>query len=1185
MMTSEFNDNEEDPGNQVAQQLSHFEHAAEFQLLLAQLLDEQSGNYDKSYTRIQQILDTYQEQPHLLDPHLESMITPVVIRIRANISSTTSAMEAQSKCAWLFRYLYYLTKARGYKTIVKFMTHEVSDLEPMVDFMNAQEIRESACWETRYVCLIWLSIICMVPFDLRKIDSGLVASGQQSLINRLLDIHKRYLGCTGKERDASSILVARLLSRRDVSSEHLIPYLEWAKEELSSTQDVFKVTGFLSSLCAIFQYAARDILLPALDDVAFPILSLPFINNFSGNSVIRKLYIKLSERISLCYLRPRVARWRYQRGNRSLANNLSTTASTNTALKGNVYTRAEDAEEENDDIPEQIETVLDILLNGLRDKDTIVRWSAAKGVGRICQRLPQEFADDVVGSLLELFTEDVLKDENGSLDISATSEHTWHGACLSIAELSRRGLLLPERLNDTVDWIALALKFDLKRGSHSIGSNVRDAACYVCWSFARAYAPEVIQSYVAQVANSLVCVSVYDREINVRRAASAAFQENVGRQGVFPNGIDIIQAANYYSLGNRNQAFLEISVEIAQFDLYRGPLIDHLIKISIRHWDKQIRTLSSQTLHKLVPIAPRHFIDVVLPQLIPDTTSLDQNISHGALLSVAEISLALTECSAQDSSISDIWQHSSKDLRQRISTIVRSIPEKNLTTFGSEHIREAACHLIACLAEAGILTTEEADTSAWDHLISTSLKRKEENVQKSAVAAFGSLARYKGIDELMVKECIEQTITTRHLYGRRGYALALGAIPFDIPRNDVYLPAVLSAIISAMSIKDSQQENDAETKRNGVLALQSIIQQLHTRIKEAISYENFQNLVQGLLKNLEDYSIDQRGDVGSWVREESMKTLSLVVPLVTRMDMEIPGEHNYLGFDSQLKIIAKLLKQAAERIDRTRACAGNALSVIVNSTTVDGRPSLHVPGQEELLKIANRELDWTSPADVYPLLVPLLAISAYRSELLIGLITSAGSRTESLLRHSSQCLSEYINQLPTKEGDVTLCLQDIVREFNWVLETYRHDDRVSIALLEVVGSLFESGTLSHVNDDQLYNRLLFLTRKEAYKSRDVRKLVAVIRVLVGYAGLPHSKARTTAIQQLLTYLVHPFPKVRVATADQLFIYLSTLDDQYLDDRTMEAEEIITSTDWMKPVTEIKELRDQLYDLMDVQRTT
>ncbi|KAI8577490.1 hypothetical protein K450DRAFT_212781 [Umbelopsis ramanniana AG] len=1125
MMTSDFNDNEDDAENQINQQLSHFEHAVEFKILLDQLLDEQSGKYDKSYTRIQQILDVYQEQPHLLDPHLESLIEPVVIRIRANISSS-SAMEAQSKCAWLFKYLYYLTKARGYKTIVKFMTHEVSDLEPMVDFMNAQEIRDGTCWETRYVCLIWLSIICMVPFDLRKIDSGLVASGQQSLINRLLDIHKRYLGCTGKERDASSILVARLLSRRDVSTEHLIPYLQWAKEELSSIHDVFKVTGLLSSLCAIFQYAARDILLPSLDDVAFPMLSLPFIDHFSGNSVIRKLYIKLSERISLCYLRPRVAKWRYQRGNRSLVNNLhSTTSSTDYSLQANIHTHTGNDDDDDDDIPEQIETVIEILLNGLRDKDTIVRWSAAKGVGRICQRLPQELADDVVGSLLELFSEDVLKDVNGDLDISATSEHTWHGACLSIAELSRRGLLLPERLNDTVDWIAIALKFDLKRGSHSIGSNVRDAACYVCWSFARAYAPEVIQSYVGQVAHSLVCVSVYDREINVRRAASAAFQENVGRQGVFPFGIDIIQAANYYSLGNRNQAFLDISVEIARFEPYRDPLIEHLVKISVRHWDKQMRCLASQTLHKLVSIAPRHFIEVVLPQLIPDTTSLDQNISHGALLSVAEISLALTECSAQDAALSDVWQSSSIDVRQSISKIVRLIPEKNLTTFGSEHIREAACHLIACLAEAGIVTTDDADTQAWDQLISTSLKRKEENVQKSAVMAFGAVARYKGLDEGTVKECIDQTIATRHLYGRRGYALALGAIPFDIPRMNIHLSAVLSAIITAMAMKQSPQENDAEAKRNAVLALHAIIQQLHTRIKAAIPYDDFQSVVQGLLKNLEDYSIDQRGDVGSWIREESMKALSLVVPLVTRMDMEIPGDHRYLGLDTQMQIIAKLLKQASERIDRTRACAGNALSVIVRSTTDDGRPCLQIPGQEMLLNISNSDLDWTSPADVYPQLVPMLAFSEYRFDLLTGLITSAGSRTESLLRYSSQCLSEYINQLPTKEGDTTVCLQDFVREFNSILEAHRNDDRVSIALLEVVGSLFESGTLLHLNDDQIYNRLLFLTRKEAYKSRDVRKLVAVIRVLVGYAGLPPCKARTTAVQQLLTYLVHPFPKV------------------------------------------------------------
>ena len=34
----------------------------------------------------------------------------------------------------------------------------------------------------------------------------------------------------------------------------------------------------------------------------------------------------------------------------------------------------------------------------------------------------------------------------------------------------------------------------------STGSNVRDAACYVCWSFARAYDPAVLLPYVTDVA-------------------------------------------------------------------------------------------------------------------------------------------------------------------------------------------------------------------------------------------------------------------------------------------------------------------------------------------------------------------------------------------------------------------------------------------------------------------------------------------------------------------------------------------------------------------------------------------------------------------------------------------------------------------------------------------------------------
>ena len=56
-------------------------------------------------------------------------------------------------------------------------------------------------------------------------------------------------------------------------------------------------------------------------------------------------------------------------------------------------------------------------------------------IGRITGRLPKELADEVVGSLMDLFS---LQETDGA----------WHGGCLALAELGRRGLLLPQRLTD-----------------------------------------------------------------------------------------------------------------------------------------------------------------------------------------------------------------------------------------------------------------------------------------------------------------------------------------------------------------------------------------------------------------------------------------------------------------------------------------------------------------------------------------------------------------------------------------------------------------------------------------------------------------------------------------------------------------------------------------------------------------
>jgi hypothetical protein len=101
--------------------------------------------------------------------------------------------------------------------------------------------------------------------------------------------------------------------------------------------------------------------------------------------------------------------------------------------------------------------------------------------------------------------------------------------------------------------------YDVNKGNHSVGAHVRDAACYVVWSFARAYSPEIMKPHIHTLSTKLMLVSLFDREINCRRAASATFQECVGRQGNFPHGIEILTEADYFTLSNRVNAYLNVS--------------------------------------------------------------------------------------------------------------------------------------------------------------------------------------------------------------------------------------------------------------------------------------------------------------------------------------------------------------------------------------------------------------------------------------------------------------------------------------------------------------------------------------------------------------------------------------------------------------------------------------------------
>lgn len=55
----------------------------------------------------------------------------------------------------------------------------------------------------------------------------------------------------------------------------------------------------------------------------------------------------------------------------------------------------------------------------------------------------------------------------------------------------------------------------MRRGPHSIGSHVRDAAAYVCWAFGRAYSSRDMKDTLEQLAPHLLTVACYDREVSI----------------------------------------------------------------------------------------------------------------------------------------------------------------------------------------------------------------------------------------------------------------------------------------------------------------------------------------------------------------------------------------------------------------------------------------------------------------------------------------------------------------------------------------------------------------------------------------------------------------------------------------------------------------------------------------------
>ncbi|KAL8381793.1 hypothetical protein RB595_005858 [Gaeumannomyces hyphopodioides] len=492
---------------------------------------------------------------------------------------------------------------------------------PSDDAAASQQDESAACiwtWEERYVVLLWLSHLFLAPFDLATISSVDLAEddlpdipGLQwppnipGITLRILPLALEYLGSPGKERDAARALLVRIAMRRDMQELGILNALvQWSLDALrprgkgagddngvydaatgthSSPYHYIGVLSFLAGMLASSSNTSdMDRYLTAVFYAAYNISSgrdaAPTSKLIASSALARKTMIKVMRSVAVLVLRKPLEE------------------------SGGGPRRAETI---------LVETAVGHLLDLLSDNDTPVRLAASKALSVIALKLQPDLAAQVVDAVLEALDRNVhwvkpatsaspglaVSPDTSALrtrDLSSVDPLEWHGLMLSLSHLLYRRSPPAASLASIVRALIVGLSFERRGPSGtSIGTNVRDASCFGIWALARRYTtPELLAvntgifdavpsggsgsnsspsaatstptSVLQILATELTVAASLDPSGNIRRGASAALQELVGRHpDTVEQGIWLVQAVDYHAVALRSRAASQVAVQAA----------------------------------------------------------------------------------------------------------------------------------------------------------------------------------------------------------------------------------------------------------------------------------------------------------------------------------------------------------------------------------------------------------------------------------------------------------------------------------------------------------------------------------------------------------------------------------------------------------------------------------------------
>ena len=1177
------------------------------------------------------IFSSYQEQPGLLDPILPTIIPLLtntslkLIDISLSSSSLTDNTVITEYITCLYQIIYIICKVRGFSPIAKFFSSEVEIFEKVIHYLLKQPYEDSNTWFINYVLVLWCSILAMVPFDIDSIDT------HGELINKLIMYLKEELIRSTNLRIIASYALSKFLIRPDIINKGILnTYIHDTVNALFDKEcncNIFNVLGSVLSLCDVFKNGNRKDLIKYVDTIITKLIPFEFPKAIEISGVFRKTMTKLIQRVGMILLKPRPQKWRYQL---QLHNVLEKT----NAINDTSSTTQMDIDDDNESELDYeldftlLETVIDFLMNKLSDKEYIVRWSAAKGLGRICERLTKEMVEEIFHNLFDLFNDD----EN---------EFAWHGACLCIAELCKRGMILPNRLTELIPYLERALIYERNKGTFCTGSNVRDAACYIVWALARSFTVDIMKTHVDRLASTLILTILFDKEVNCRRAASAAFQENVGRQGSFPHGIEILTEADYFTLGVRANCYLNISLFIAQYDTYYYKIVDYLVNDRLVHIDKQIRELAADTLALLTPFKPQYFIDNVLNRLLQVTKHPNIHARHGALIGIGHILLGLNgkwdyynktrinrkrmlnSLSTKEKQIMEDSEyrksfdkyydsikyinHFDKVLQhtELINSIVSVVNELNLGSTsttkakGNELMRSGVNEYITLLSHTEIPITNTLYLDYHDVLIEN-IKSTKPQIQEEACdtlrvfnKTYGKL--FTSDDtvnsklETIYTYMIKQSVIDDNISITKGYTSAI--VNFNEAYITKYIDVLAKAIIDNTKLKPKAKNNDYQTRKCAVDSLGFLICNyiLHSQ-QHCNSVDKY---IDAVIAAFDDYEMDPRmGDVGSNVRISCItQIINVLLALHNESKFNLMNKYAYTAMKC-------VIKQLAEKMASVRRVAGNVMQYFfyeLKDSLNETKLLEAIPHYNELKAMFLSDIDfddndkvfnmkWVEPEFAYPKIMALIIYDKYADVFIEGLFRSIA------------CISEDVQKCSLDELKKTLDVVDkrtlITKILNVAIDIFtknQNDDRFIEPLECALGQLLSMNMF--IKNDYIAqgDKIHKCVMKENKDSTNIHKILYSVDIF--YNMLFYEKENTFKVmyrcmRSLLILMCHKYPVVRKKASEKMFVFLSSVDEPEVlgvdYDQIEEANLIVAETDWTQKVANIRENRNNIAKMLNIQ---